>query len=440
MSAWHCERAWVGDRCAADVRIDVDGDRITAVTAGGPREGAERVRGLTLPGLANAHSHVFHRALRGCTHDAHGDFWSWRAAMYGVAARLDPDALFAIARATYAEMALAGITAVGEFHYVHHQPGGRPYEDTNAMTAALTAGAEAAGVRLTVLDACYLRGGFDQPLDDPQRRFGDGDVDAWAARVAAAPATATARVGAAIHSVRAVDAASMATVASSARQRRWPLHLHLSEQPAENEACLAATGRTPAALARDAGVLTPATTAVHATHVSPADVATLGAAGLTVCLCPTTERDLADGVGPAGALRDAGARLCVGTDSNAVIDVFEEARAVELDERLVSGARGRHDPVDLLAAATRGGYASIGWDGGELRPGALADFVALDLATPRLAGFEPEHAAAHAVFAASAADVHTVVVGGRAIVRDGSHAAVGDVGAALQDAIATLRA
>ena len=422
------------------VLVEVEGERIAAVTGGvDPPAGAVRLAGVTIPGLANGHSHAFHRALRGRTHRGRGDFWSWRELMYQVAATLDPDRYLDLATAVYAEMALAGITAVGEFHYLHHDPAGRPYADPNQMGEALAEAAGRAGVRLTLIDTCYLRAGLDgRPLAGAQVRFGDGDADAWAERVGALRDRPGLRVAAGVHSVRAVDPAGMATVAAWAAGRQAPLHLHLSEQRAENEACLAATGRTPAALAESAGVLGPRTTAVHATHLDGEDITRLGGTGTTACFCPTTERDLADGVGPARALADAGSPLCLGSDSHAVIDLFEEARAVELDERLASERRGHHRPADLLAAATASGMDALGWDAGRLAPGRLADLVTVPLDSVRLAGARPADAVDHLVFAATAADVTSVVAGGRQVVADGRHLLVGDVGAALARAIGAL--
>jgi formiminoglutamate deiminase len=440
--AWHAELAWLGPEqgVAERVLVEVEGERIAAVTEGAdPPAGATRLAGVTVPGLANGHSHAFHRALRGRTHRGKGDFWSWRDLMYQVAAVLDPDRYLELAAATYAEMALAGITAVGEFHYLHHDPAGRPYADPNRMGEALAEAAGRAGIRLTLLDTCYLRGGLDgRPLAGVQVRFGDGDADGWAARAGALHDRPGLRVGAAVHSVRAVDPAAMATVAAWAAARDAPLHLHLSEQRAENEACLAATGRTPTALASSAGVLGPRTTAVHATHLSGEDVARLGATGTTACFCPTTERDLADGVGPARALADAGSPLCLGSDSHAVTDLFEEARAVELDERLATGRRGHHRPADLLTAATGSGMDALAWDAGRLAPGRLADLVTVRLDSVRLAGARPADAVDHLVFAATAADVTSVVASGRQVVADGHHLLVDDVAAALGRAIAAL--
>jgi formiminoglutamate deiminase len=310
------------DGIEQDVLLESEGDRLVGVTSGVSRPGdAVRLDGLTIPGLANAHSHAFHRALRGRAEDP-GDFWAWRRGMYRLAQRIDPDRYFALARACFAEMTLAGITSVGEFHYLHHGPGGVPYAEPNAMGHALVAAAAEAGLRLTLLDCCYLRAGFGgEPLDPVQQRFSDGDVDRWAARVAALQTGERALVGVAIHSVRAVDEAAMAQVARVAAGR--PLHLHLSEQPAEEEACRSATGRSPAQLAAEADVFGPTTTVVHATHVSARDVALLARSGTGVCLCQTTERELGDGIGPAAAFAAAGVPLSLGSDSQAVIDLFE---------------------------------------------------------------------------------------------------------------------
>jgi formiminoglutamate deiminase len=442
VSAWHAELAWLGpgQGVAERVLIEVEGERITAVTEGAdPPAGTTRLPGVTIPGLANGHSHAFHRALRGRTHRGGGDFWTWRELMYEVAGALDPDRYLELATATYAEMALAGITAVGEFHYLHHDPAGRPYADPNQMGEVLIEAAGRAGVRLTLIDTCYLRAGFDgQALAGAQVRFGDGDADAWAERAGALRDRPGVRVAAGVHSVRAVDPAAMTTVAAWADGRQAPLHLHLSEQRAENQACLTATGRTPAALAESAGVLGPRTAAVHATHLTDEDVALLGATRTTACFCPTTERDLADGIGPARSLADAGSPLCLGSDSHAVIDLFEEARAVELNERLATERRGHHRPADLLTAATEAGMTALGWDAGHLAPGHLADLVTVDPRSVRLAGTRRADTVGHLVFAATAADVTSVVVSGRQVVRDGHHLLAGDVPAALDRAITAL--
>ncbi|HEX2026734.1 MAG TPA: formimidoylglutamate deiminase [Nitriliruptorales bacterium] len=439
-SAWFADLAWLpdpaGGRVAHRVVIETAEDRITAVGEDRPPPpGATRLPGLVLPGLANAHSHAFHRALRGRVETCGGSFWTWRDRMYALADRLDPDHYRDLACATYCEMALAGVTTVGEFHYLHHAPSGRPYAEANVMQAALAEAAADAGVRVTLLDTCYLRGGFDQPLQGVQRRFADGDVQRWAERASSRRPDGHVALGAAIHSVRAVDPTAMEVVRDWAADRGAPLHVHVSEQPAENAACLVATGRTPAGLLAERGVLGARTTAVHATHLTDDDIRLLGSSRSAACLCPTTERALGDGVGPAAALHAAGSPLCVGSDSHAMVDLFEEARAVELNQRLASGERGRHRPEQLLHAATRAGMLALGWDGGELARGRLCDLVAVDLASPRLAGFRRQDGPAFVVFAATAADVTHVVVGGRLVVEDRRHRLVEDVRGELHRAI-----
>nr|WP_145489001.1 MULTISPECIES: formimidoylglutamate deiminase [Streptomyces] len=436
------EHAWLGDRVEPGVLVETAAGRIAAVRTEvpGPPPGAEALRGLTLPGLANAHSHAFHRALRGTVQVGSGTFWTWREVMYSVADRLTPDTYHALARAVYAEMALAGITCVGEFHYVHHAHGGTPYADPNAMGEALIAAAAEAGIRITLLDTCYLAAGFDQAPNAHQLRFSDGSAQAWAERCAVLKERDHARIGAAIHSVRAVPADQLATVARWAEERRAPLHVHLSEQTAENDACLAAHGRTPTRLLADHGVLGPRTTGVHNTHLTDEDIALLGGSSTGTCMCPTTERDLADGIGPAVALQRAGSPLSLGSDSHAVIDLLEEARAMELDERLRSRTRGHWTAAALLRAATADGHAALGWDeAGRIEPGALADLTTIALDSVRTAGPEPRLGAETAVFAAGAADVRHTVVGGRQVVRDGAHTLVPDVPRALAAAVEALR-
>ena len=440
MATLWCEYAWLGGDGVEDgVEIEIEGARIAAVRIAAPQvPGSERLEGVVLPGLANAHSHAFQRALRGRTQVVGADsFWTWRELMYRLAGTLDPEGIHALARAVYGEMAEAGVTVVGEFHYLHHAPDGRPYPDANETGRRMLAAAAEVGLRVTLLDTCYLHGGIGKPPDAVQRRFADADADAWAARVEELlPLAGTGvRIGAAVHSVRAVDPASIEQVAEWAAARAAPLHAHLSEQPAENAACLTAYHATPATVMEDAGALGPGFTAVHATHLSDADVDLVGRAGATVCLCPTTERDLADGVGPASRLVRAGAALCLGSDSHVVVDPFEEARAVELDERLVTLRRGVHTSRDLLRAATERGYRSLGWgDGGRIEPGALADLVVVSRDGSRLAGLPAASLVDGVVHAASAGDVTAVMVGGRWVVRGGRHVAL-DVPALLREAI-----
>lgn len=439
MTTFYCEQAWLGEDAATrDVLIETADGVITSVTTGTPAPAdAVVLRGLTLPGLANTHSHVFHRAIRGHSQSGVADFWRWRDLMYSVAERLTPDLMYALARATYAEMALSGVTSVGEFHYVHHAAGGERYADPNEMSRAVIRAAHDAGIRITLLDTCYLQADVHgAPLTGVQKRFDDGSWRAWADRVSQLGRGPKHRTGAAIHSVRAVPRAAMRPIAELAREQGWPLHVHLSEQPAENAAALEAFGLTPTAVLAAEGVLGDATTAVHATHLTDEDVADLGGRHTFISMCCTTERDLGDGVGPAARLLAAGSPLCVGSDAHMMIDLWEEGRAIELDERLVTGTRGHLSVSDLIRALTTHGAASIGWpEAGSIAVGAVADLVTVRLDSPRTAGARSGDALAHVVFAATGADVTDVFVGGDAVVRGGRHLTI-DVGADLESAIA----
>ena len=432
MSAWFARRALLPDGPAADVRFEVEDGRFTVVAPNAGATGAAELPGVVLPGFANAHSHAFHRALRGRTHADGGTFWTWRERMYALAENLDPDRYLGLARATFAEMVLSGITCVGEFHYLHHGSDGRRYADPNAMGDALRRAAREAGLRITLLDACYLSGGLDQhgyrQLDPVQRRFSDGDVASWAERVDhRRPAGDTERLGVAVHSVRAVPFEAIPMIVDVAAGR--PLHAHVSEQPAENAATLEVFQLTPTALLARAGALGPATSAVHATHVTESDRQLLRVNTVTICMCPTTERDLADGVGAAAVAAQDGIELSLGTDQNAVIDFFDEARALEMDERLATGRRGHFRHAELLGAML--GHESLGWDdAGALAVGRRADLVAVRLDTPRTAGCPADQI----IFAAAATDVDTVVIDGRVVVQGGRHR-LGDVGAMLGEAI-----
>ncbi|MBB6628315.1 formimidoylglutamate deiminase [Nocardioides sp. KIGAM211] len=450
------ERAWVDGSVQSDVLVEVTAHGLFgAVTRPGLDLGSSgvaslpadvvRLPGLTVPGLANCHSHAFHRALRGRTQRERGSFWTWREQMYAVAGTLDPDSYYWLARATYREMAAAGITTVGEFHYLHHQADGTPYDERNAMAKALVAAAHDAGIRIALLDTCYLSSGFGAPLDGVQRRFGDRSVDGWYSRMVHLEPTATTVVGAAVHSVRALTPEQIGQVGDLVREHTvedpqqgfrsvrgmLPLHVHLSEQVAENDACRAAYGLTPTGLLAERGVLGERTSLVHATHLTDDDVRRIGESGAHSCFCPTTERDLGDGIGPSRALREAGSPLTLGSDSHAVIDLFEEMRAVELDERLATQQRGHWTAAELLEAATATGHASLGFPGaGRIERGARADLVTLDLTSPRTAGTGRDENTA--VFAAAAEDVTHVVVDGRVVVRPGDRA---DIGRELDAAI-----
>ncbi len=422
MSGYWLEHAVVDGVVVRGVRVEHEHGRITSVTRGPAAGGDVPLNGLVLPGIANAHSHAFHRALRGRTHDGTGDFWTWRRRMYAAAVSLDPARYHALASAFYAELLLAGYTAVGEFHYLHRDP-------TTVMSDALVQAADDAGIRLTLLDTYYRHGGRDasgapQPPSGAQELF-TGGLREWLGRHRSIRLRGPARRGAAVHSLRAVDPEDVARIVAETGDE--PLHAHVSEQPAENAQVLAAFAATPTAVLRDAGALGPRFTAVHATHLSPQDIADL--AGSSVCICPTTERDLGDGIGPARASADAGATLVIGSDQHAVVDPFDELRCLEGHERLRSGTRGAFSPGELLEAATVNGYRSLGWRGG-IAEGAPCDLVSVRTDSPRTAGAALDQL----WLAASAADVLTVVVAGRRVVVDGAHRS-GDVGARLADVL-----
>ncbi len=438
--AFHAQWAWRGgEEAIANVRITVSNGVISNVEDGVDAQASDVcIAGVVMPGLVNAHSHAFHRALRGRTHGGSGDFWSWRTPMYEIANRLTPETYGELAAMTFAEMALSGITGVGEFHYIHHQADGTKYTNPNEMGLAMVEASKRAGIRMALLDVAYLHGGLDKP--EPlaeQKRFSDGTIDSWLDRVDALGEGGEGwTVGMAPHSVRAVHPSELEEVVANRHGK--VVHVHVSEQPAENAACIAATGKTPTQVLADAGLLGRHFTAVHATHLTAADISLLGSSHSGVCMCPTTERDLADGVGPASSLSAGGAVLSLGSDSNAFIDLFEEARAVETDERLVTGKRGVHSPASLLIAATTGGATALGWGQYGIQIGAPADFIALSLDSVRLASFDAAHAAAHIVHSASPADVSDVWVGGRQIVQDHQHLTVSDVVGGLGRAIAAV--
>jgi len=441
-SYW-CEFALLDREVGASVRITVADGRFESIDPGAPAQPDDRrLHGITVPGLANAHSHAFHRALRSRTQRDRGTFWTWRDLMYRAAERLDPDRYHRLARAVFAEMAQAGVTTVGEFHYLHHQPNGIPYSDPNAMGEAVVAAAGDAGIRITLLDALYLHGGLDgsgyAPPSGAQLRFSDPSAEAWADRASALRPGGSSRIGAAIHSVRAVDPDAMSVVASWAADREAQVHAHVSEQTAEDDACHERFAVSPLGLLVRSGAVTDRFTAVHATHATEHDIEVLAGAGSTVCMCPTTERDLGDGIASTDTMAESGVALAIGSDSHAVIDLFEEARAVELDERLRTRRRGVHRAADLLHTATAAGHQCLGWsDAGLITVGGRADLVTVALDSVRTAGSGRDTMVEAVVFAATSSDVVHVVVDGRRVSIDGCHVDI-DVPRALDESIRTL--
>ncbi|HET8927426.1 MAG TPA: formimidoylglutamate deiminase, partial [Microbacterium sp.] len=378
--------ALVDDAFARDAVFTVRDGVVTAIETDAAPGPADDACDVLVPGAVDAHSHAFHRLLRGRTHADGGDFWQWRMRMYAEAAALSPESCEAVATQVYGELRDAGCTAVAEFHYVHHRPDGSPYPDHD-MERALVRAAQATGIRLLLLDTCYLRGGVGQELQPEQRRFGDGSAQAWLERwhrlrealasEADRPDAPGVTLGAAIHSVRAVTPGDL-TVVTAGLPGEVPLHVHVSEQRAENDATLQAYGRTPVELLADAGLLSPRLSAVHATHLTGTDIDLLGASGATIVMCPTTEADLGDGIGPAPELLAAGARLAIGSDQHAVADPWEETARLELDQRLRLERRGVFTPMQLWQAMAGGRPGSSGF-----RVGDPFDAVELDARSAR---------------------------------------------------------
>lgn len=450
------------------LRVDAGRGRIAAVgpaeavlEAGGDDLPVERLAGRALlPGFVNAHSHAFQRLIRGRTQwkpasDPEADFWSWRERMYAAALALTPEDLFAVSRFCFVEMLRAGYTGVGEFHYLHRDPDGRPYEDPNELARRVLAAARAAGVRIVLLDVCYAAGGISEPLRPEQARFGTPDLEDFLAGVAAlrdaCRVDSLASVGIAPHSVRAVPRAWLRPLAEAARESGLPIHMHLSEQPAEVADCRAAYGLGPVELVAEEGLPGPDFTGVHLTHPSAREIGLFGEASATACLCPTTERDLGDGIPPAAELLDAGASFAIGSDSHAVIDPFEEMRLVEGHERLRTLRRvvlselesepGRDAPREetwrvaprLLGFAGAGGARSLGLAAGAIRPGAAADLVAVDLEDRRLAGWTADVLPELLVFSGSADLVTDVWVGGARRVEGRRHPDEAEAAAAFRE-------
>lgn len=398
---------------------------------------------LVLPGLASAHSHAFQRALRGRTQRraaATGSFWSWRGLMYELAERVTPEDVLDLSRFAFLELARAGVTAVGEFHYLHHQPDGTPYADRLELSDAVIRAAREVGLRVCLLRVVYQRAGTGRAPEGAQRRFSDAhledalaDVEALAKRHAGDPGV---RVGLAPHSVRAVPREVLREAAAFARERAIPLHAHVSEQRREIRECIAEHGLRPVELLAEEGVPGERFVAVHATHLQPHEARLLGASRSFACVCRTTERDLGDGLADVAAMRAAGVRLCTGADSHAISDPFEEARAVELDDR--TRAEARHvaaDATALLEALGTEGYASIGFEGA-----ASEDEVRLDASDPALLGAAASDSASDdaVIWGAGPRAVREVRVLGRTIVADGAHALESSARAAYLRALRRL--
>lgn len=440
-------QAWVADLIYADGSFQsgkalVCDRNIVRVCAAAEVEDPIRLKNRALlPGLVNAHSHAFQRVIRGRTErrsqNTNDSFWTWREQMYTAANRLTPEDIYAASRMAFLEMALSGITSVGEFHYIHHAPDGSRYADRNLIEREVIRAAHDVGLRIALLRVAYARAGYQRAPDPLQIRFIEDTPEEYLAsleELLAAPElqSGEAWVGVAPHSVRAVPLAYLKTIIEFATTRGLVVHMHVAEQTAEVEACIEEYGRSPVALLDTEGLLSKRFTAVHAIHVTPKAVSALARGRANVCACPTTERNLGDGVVPVDAYFKAGVTVSLGSDSQTQIDLLEDARELEYHLRLQQTARNVLAPLDeidesalarrLFACATISGATSIGCDGGTLEPGASADFFTVDLDDPSIAGSTTENLLANIVFSLSRTAVKDVVVGGKRIVADGRHA------------------
>jgi formimidoylglutamate deiminase len=421
------DAVWTAEGSRTGWCVEIDAGRIVGL---GPAERYPKVDvplpgRLLLPGLIDAHSHAFQRAFRGHVHwrgDEQDDFWTWRRAMYAAANRLDPDGIEAVSRLAFLELAEAGVTKVGEFHYLHHAPDGVRYADPDELARRVIAAALDVGIRICLLRVVYGRHSPGKELQPDQRRFGDRGPDEALAAVERLRSHPDPRVsvGLAPHSVRAVPPSWLPALASW----RGVTHAHVAEQPAEIAACKAENGRSPLRMFADAGLVGPRFTAVHLTWPDPEDVIALRAAAAAVCVCPSTEMDLGDGFLPL-SVRE-GIRLCVGSDSHAVSDILGEARAIELHARALAGRRNVMTPPNephglaerLLRAATTDGDVALGGEGRGIAVGAPADLVAIDLRRPAAAGVPPLEAAA---LVASPEWISESWVAGAPVIVDGRH-------------------
>lgn len=443
------------DGCAiagAGLLIDDDGmvsrivpsEAIASCAASGAKLVSMPRRAL-LPAFANAHSHAFQRLFRARAEGRKigGDtFWTWREQMYRAAAFVDPDQMYAIARAVFLEMAQTGIALVGEFHYVHRDREGRAYDNPNALAESLVAAARSVGIRITLLRSAYFRAGYGLDPHPGQSRFYEQPaeyLENLASLAGKYGAEEFVRIGAAPHSIRAVSLSNFHPIVAWSRsgqrdQCARPLHLHISEQPAENEACLREYGATPVTLLAGEGLLDAQTTLVHAIHVTEGEMAQIARGGSTICSCPTTERNLGDGIFPADTAMRLGVPVAFGSDSQAQIDPFEDARQLEYHLRLRDRERGildgasrdgwrSHDAIgtSLLRAMTANGYRALGVHGGRLAPGEPADFLTLHTDEIALLGADADSLAAQVVFAASKSAVDAVYLQGRRILHEGRH-------------------
>jgi formimidoylglutamate deiminase len=396
----------------------------TVLASGPSAETVDLPRRALLPGFANAHSHSFQRLIRGKSESramSGRDFWSWRGTMYHAAAQLDPQEVYDVARMAFLEMLLSGTTTVGEFHYLHNAPGGRPYDDPNLLSKQIIAAAQSVGIRIVLLRSAYLRAGYELPPDAGQIRFYE-TARQFIDNMEALAAATSVQLGVAPHSLRAVPLGELKEIAAFARERDLPLHMHVAEQVAENEACVREYGLTPVALLEREGLLGSDLTAVHAIHITAEEIASLSRSATTVCSCPTTERNLGDGIIAADLVMRQGIPIAFGSDSQAQIDPLEDARELEYHLRLDHQQRAILDQIGnqtlasrLFDCATIHGANALG-----IAPG-LADFFTVDLDDVSIAGHSGKDLLPLTVFSLNRSAIRDVMVNGRWVVRDGKH-------------------
>jgi formimidoylglutamate deiminase len=413
---------WTGEQFEPGVQVGIDAGGRIADIGQLRHEPHERLYGRALmPGFVNAHSHAFQRALRGRGERfpaGAGNFWSWREAMYDLVEHVSDEQYIDLCTQAFREMLAAGITTVGEFHYFHHATDRPDFARDEATLSA----ANAAGIRLVLLNAYYGTGGIGQPLNEAQRHFAcDKPTTYWRQmdHLAGALTSPTQSLGAVVHSIRAAPLHDIEAIAAEAAQRGMVLHMHVEEQRREIEECLHAYGTTPMAALVDRGCVSSNFTAIHCTHTAAVDMTRFLDAGGRVCVCPLTEANLGDGVPALSQALERDDRLCLGTDSNSRICMTEEMRWMEFAQRLTHEARGivavphGANARVLYAIATRGGAAALGIDAGVMEPGAWADFIAIDLAAPSLQPVDVESLLDAVVFGTGNEAIADVCVGGQ---------------------------
>ncbi len=427
-------------------------------TAQGRAHDVERIDGIVVPGLANAHSHAFQRGMTGNTEyrlSARDSFWTWREAMYRLANRIEPDDLQILATQLFIEMLKSGYTSVAEFHYLHRQCDGRVYPGRNALWDAVTDAAAATGIALTFLPTLYQTSDFGaQPLKREQARFTletQHFLRAIEDRVSAErlAGSGVLRTGAAFHSLRAVPLETLrqATHALRNMDRTLPLHIHVAEQVKEVEACMAHTGRRPIELLLDTGLLDRHWCLVHATHATAAELKGIAATDAAVCVSISTEANLGDGFFDTARFLKFGGRVCVGSDSQATVCPAEELRWMEYQQRLRKRRRGvltdtgeSHVGTRLWRDAALHGAQAVGQPSGVIDVGLRADWLALDTGHPSMAGAPIENALDHLLFAGGGAAIRDVMVGGRWVVKERHHAAELPLRGRFRDLMARLAA